>query len=483
MRRLVGAGDGHGDDVARQPAEGGQKSAGVLQAHHADDKMQRLGRPLLEVGHGLRQRPPGRGVMAAVEPQLGARFEQRRQRAGIEPVHACRPAHRRQSLLDGLLVDTKLRQIGGQPQGSGDGGARVDHLMAADEARQRQVEQQFLQLHHETAALLVGVELLAPHDQRRAKTQRLGTDDVLGLRLLLRNNGRHPSAQNAGFLGRDLRQRGAELLGMVERDGRDDVEHRAVDDVGRIEAAAEADLEQQHVGGVLGKGKEGGRRGDLELGDVVAAVGGLCARQYIDQRLFTDRCRPAARAGKLDTLVKAHEMRRRIDVHARAGGFDDRFQVGGDGALAVGAGNVHDRRQLLVRIAQLAEQPLDTAERQVDQLRVQQLHLGEELGARRHAALPPLGSVRTDRLGKRLAPADRGPRGTPRWNCGGHQCCLSLGSERVDGGVSSSPRGLSRCSWCVASKRCSGARISASIGWPEPLRVSISLASTGLPLA
>jgi hypothetical protein len=79
-------------------------------------------------------------------------------------------------------------------------------------------------------------------------------------------------------------------------------------------------------------------------------------------------------------------MWRRVDVYARAGGFEDRLQVGGDGTLAVGAGNVHDRRQPLVRIAQLAEQPLDPAERQVDQQRVQQLHLGEELGARRHAA-------------------------------------------------------------------------------------------------
>ena len=176
---------------------------------------------------------------------------------------------------------------------------------------------------------------------------------------------------------------------MVERDRRDDVERRPLDDVRRIEPAAKPDLQQQHVGGVLGEGEERRRGRDLELGDVVAAVRRLRARQHVDQRVLADRVRLAARAGKLDALVEAHQVRRGVDVHARAGGFEYRLEIGGDRALAVGAGDVHDRRQLVVGIAELAEQPLDAAERQIDQLRMQQLHLGEELGARRHAALPP----------------------------------------------------------------------------------------------
>ena len=328
---------------------------------------------------------------------------------------------------------------------SGDGGAGVDDLMAADEARQRQVEQQLLQLHDETAALLVGVELLAPHDQRRAEPQRLGADDVLGLRLLLRNNGRHAarrmpafSAAIFGSVAPSFSAWSSEIGVMTSSTGRSTT-------LVASRRPPRPTSSSSTSAGLLGEGKEGGRRGDLELGDVVAAVGGLRARQHIDQRLLADRRRLAARAGKLDALVEAHEMRRRIDVHARAGGFEDRLQVGGDRALAVGAGDVHDRRQLRVRIAQLAEQPLDTAERQVDQLRMQQLHLGEELGARRHAALPPLGSVRTGAAGA----SDRRPpiedrAGDRDGTDGGHQCCLSLGSERVVGGVSSSLRGLSR---------------------------------------
>ena len=69
-----------------------------------------------------------------------------------------------------------------------------------------QIEQQLLQLHDKPAALLVGVEVLAPNDERRADAQRLGADDVLGLRLLLSNHCRHAAAQDAGFLEGDLRQ-------------------------------------------------------------------------------------------------------------------------------------------------------------------------------------------------------------------------------------------------------------------------------------
>ena len=83
---------------------------------------------------------------------------------------------------------------------------------------------------------------------------------------------------------------------MIERDRRDDVEHGTLDDVGRIEPAAEADLEQQHVGRVLGEGEKRRRSRDLELGDVVAAVGRLRARQHVDQRLLADRAPPCRSA-------------------------------------------------------------------------------------------------------------------------------------------------------------------------------------------
>ena len=85
-------------------------------------------------------------------------------------------------------------------------------------------------------------------------------------------------------------------------------------------------------------------------------------------------------------------------------GLEHRLQVGGDRALAVGAGDVDDRRQRSCGIAELRQQPLDAAERQVDQLRMQRLHLGEELG--RSSAFGPQLAVRP--LGVRAASDGRG---------------------------------------------------------------------------
>src|SRR5262249_20661293 len=64
-------------------------------------------------------------------------------------------------------------------------------------------------------------------------------------------------------------------------------------------------------------------------------------------------------------------MWRRIDVYAPAGRVEHGPQVGDDRALAVGAGDVDDRRQAALRMADRVEQPPDAAERQVDELRMQ----------------------------------------------------------------------------------------------------------------
>ena len=58
---------------------------------------------------------------------------------------------------------------------------------------------------------------------------------------------------------------------------------RLVHDIGRIEPAAKARLQQQQIGGRLGEGEEGRRRGDLEQSDQLAAIGGLGAGEAIDQ--------------------------------------------------------------------------------------------------------------------------------------------------------------------------------------------------------
>ena len=69
---------------------------------------------------------------------------------------------------------------------------------------------------------------------------------------------------------------------------------RPVDDVGRVEPAAEADLEQRAVGRRLGHGEEGGGGGDLEEGDRRAGVRRLAA---LERRRAAGPRRSARRRG------------------------------------------------------------------------------------------------------------------------------------------------------------------------------------------
>ena len=84
-----------------------------------------------------------------------------------------------------------------------------------------------------------------------------------------------------------------------------------------------------------------------------------CAsRKRRDEFVLADRTRLAVRTGELDALVKAHEVRRGVDVHALAGGLQHRLQEGDRRALAVGARDMDDRRQaLLADVPSLASSP------------------------------------------------------------------------------------------------------------------------------
>ena len=73
-------------------------------------------------------------------------------------------------------------------------------------------------------------------------------------------------------------------------------------------------------------------------------------------------------------------------MNALAGRFENGLQERSRGTLAVCPGNMNDRRQRLMRVAELCQKPLDAPKRQVDQLGMQEFELGEELIARRHGA-------------------------------------------------------------------------------------------------
>ena len=177
---------------------------------------------------------------------------------------------------------------------------------------------------------------------------------------------------------------------MVHRHRRDHAGERLRHHVGGVEAAAEADLQQQHVGRALGEEVEGGGRCHLEEGDGRPVVDPLAMLQRGGELGLVHEA-AAAFGAEPDALVEAHEMGRGVDVDALAGRLQHRAHEGDGGALAVGAADVDHRRDAVLRPAELLQQGLDPLQREVDLLGMErgqalQDGVGRRGGLQLHAA-------------------------------------------------------------------------------------------------
>ena len=290
--------------------------------------------------------------------------------------------------------------------------AGIAELVAAGEARARQVEEPVLVLEDQAAALGIGDPVAIAGKDRRAEPAGIRLDHVHHRSRLRRHHHRTAPLDDPGLLAGDLRQRVAEEFLVVHRDRRDRRDQRIVDDVGRIVAAAEADLEEREVGRVIGEEEDGGGGGDLELRDRGAAIDALDLEQRLDQRLLVDEA-PAAPPAEADALMEADEMRRGVDVRGLAGGLDHRAQECGGRALAVGAGDVDDRRHPALRVAELVHEHAHPVEREVDLARIERLEALED-GARTFHAFAVSGLDRLEQGRQRLALGHRRRRGGGR---------------------------------------------------------------------
>ena len=160
------------------------------------------------------------------------------------------------------------------------------------------------------------------------------------------------------------------MLGMIERDRRDDGGERAVDDIGGVEPPAQPHFEQQHVGRMAREQDQPRRSRDLEHRYRRAGIDALALGQNIGELVVADQA-ALARRGEPKALVEPDPVRRRVDVDAQAARFQDRAQEGDGRALAVGAGDVDHRRQPLLRMAERVENVSHPIERKIDQLRMQ----------------------------------------------------------------------------------------------------------------
>ena len=171
-------------------------------------------------------------------------------------------------------------------------------LVAPGKPRQRQVEEPAPVLEDEPA-MFFRARKSWPATLNGAPTVRPAFPARQGGILLRAEQGRHAALENARLGGGDPLDGRAEEFGMIHRHRRHQSGGRRRDHVGRVEGAAEPDLEEQIIGRMFGEELECRRRGDLEEGDRPAVVGALADGQRRGELGLVDQL-----AGEPDPLVK-----------------------------------------------------------------------------------------------------------------------------------------------------------------------------------
>ena len=233
--------------------------------------------------------------------------------------------------------------------------------------RRRQIEQAHIVLIDQPAAFFGRGPVLARDRQRRMHARRLPFDDGERLAHLVHGNGRNIAFENAGFLRRDVDERVAEKVAVVERQFGDDAGNGALDDIRGVEPAAETNFKQHHIGRMARKQQKAGRGLDLEYRDRRAAVLSLAFGKRVGKFVVVDEL-AAALLSDTKSFVDAHEIRRSVNVNVFARGFEDRAHEGDGGAFAVGAGDMNNRRQTPLRMIERSQNELHAVEPEVDPL-------------------------------------------------------------------------------------------------------------------
>ena len=318
------------------------------------------------LGQCLGDDKAGAGIVAAVEPDVGAGRPEVDQPPLRQLLHPSGPGDCFHSLVGRPLPDIEAGRLD-----RGDRRRGVGELVPAGQARQRQVHQPVLVLVDHAPVLAEGQEILAVYgDGRTQALGRIGDHGKRGVEFLLADHGRAARLEDTGFLGRDQLDPVAEIGFMVERDRHDDRDSGPPDDIGGIETPAQSHLDDGGVGRMLRKQHEADRRQDLEDRDRLALIGVGHASDRVSEHRVLHQPAAAGRAQPV-AFVPVDEMRRGVHVNAVSRRLQQRAREGRAGPLAVCAGDVDDRRQSVLRIAELLEQARDAVERKVEALRMQ----------------------------------------------------------------------------------------------------------------
>ena len=176
----------HRDDMAREAGEIGEKRAGVLVRHHADDDHERPRDPLFEVA----QRTPPRRARPRHCGRRRARFRTRRplihQRARRQTLHPRRPFGVDDAGLERRWLDPECVKRAQRRNRK----AGIVELMTAEQSWRRQIHQAAIVLIDQASALDADVPLLPGRMQRRMQAPGALFDHGDRLRRLLGANHR-----------------------------------------------------------------------------------------------------------------------------------------------------------------------------------------------------------------------------------------------------------------------------------------------------
>ena len=166
-------------------------------------------------------------------------------------------------------------------------------------------------------------------------------------------------AEDSGLFAGDLGDGVAEIVLVIEGDVGDDRDQR-FDDVGGIETAAHADLEDGDIDGMSSICLLSGKVQETEGRDGLEEAGGVRQGAFANEAL-SSVVDAEVEAGEVfvgdldavdpDALVDSGEVGGGVEAGAVSGGVEDAGEGSGGGALAVGSGD-ENRREGGLRVAE-----------------------------------------------------------------------------------------------------------------------------------
>ena len=215
----------------------------------------------------------------------------------------------------------------------------------------------------------------------RAHIQNCVSEHVVSFGQLRERNHNPTRPYDTRLFARNLGDRVAQILLMIERDVGDDAEPR-LNHVGRVQTPAHSDLEHNHIWPAAGKILKGHRRQRLEKAGMPRQISfpNQPLRSPVDHVMEHREIVVADRfAIEANPLVNPNQMRRSIKPRLQPRSLQDGSESSGRRTLAVRACDQH-RRKTILRMPQRREQhahvrQIELVRRRLRQLVAQRVHL------------------------------------------------------------------------------------------------------------